>query len=283
MAGRAGRRSVGRMWGLGDYHRFATTMIWGFGPELVSACGIGPGMRVLDVATGTGNVALRAAEAGADVVASDLEPAQLAAGRRAAAVHGLDLDWVEADAAALPFPADSFDAVTSAAGAIFAPDQQAVADELVRVCRPDGTIGMINFTPGSMADAFFAVFWRHAPAQDGAPSPIAWGDEAHVRALFGPRVELALERRSYVERSPDGPRAFCDFYRETFGPVAGLYAALDDDAAKALDADFLDFATRWARTGADGRAEYDVEYLLVVGRVRSPVPAGSGSPDRPRP
>ena len=152
-----------RMWGLGDYHRFATTMIWGFGPELVAACDIGPGMRVLDVAAGTGNVALRAVQAGAEVIASDLEPAQLAAGRRVAAERGLALEWVEADAAALPFADDAFDVVVSAAGAIFAPRQQDVADELVRVCRPGGTIGMINFTPGSMVDAFFAVFGRHAP------------------------------------------------------------------------------------------------------------------------
>ena len=222
---------------------------------------------------GTGNVALRAAEAGADVVASDLEPAQLAAGRRAAEARGLDLAWVEADAAALPFPDASFDVVTSSAGAIFAPEQQAVADELVRVCRPGGTIGMINFTPGSMADAFFAVFGRHAPPSNGAPSPIRWGEEAHVRALFGPPVDLALSRRSYVERSPGGPREFCDFYKATFGPVVALYAALDDDATAALDADFLDFATSWARTGDGGHAEYDVEYLLVVGSVRSPAPA----------
>jgi ubiquinone/menaquinone biosynthesis C-methylase UbiE len=266
-----GGRTVEPMWGLGDYHRFATTMIWGFGPELVAACGIGPGRRVLDVAAGTGNVALRAAEAGADVVASDLEPRQLVAGRRAAAARGLALEWVEADAAALPFPDAAFDVVTSAAGAIFAPDQQAVADELVRVCRPGGTIGMINFTPGGMADAFFSVFARHAPV-NGAPSPVLWGDEAHVYGLFGARVELVLSRRSYVERSPGGPREFCDFYKATFGPVAGLYAALDDDAAAALDADFLDFAERWARTGPDGRAEYDVDYLLLVG-VRSPAPA----------
>jgi 2-polyprenyl-6-hydroxyphenyl methylase/3-demethylubiquinone-9 3-methyltransferase len=266
MAGHACARTVVAMWGLGDYHRFATTMVWSFGPELVTACGIGPGQRVLDVATGTGNVALRAAEAGAEVVASDLEPAQLAAGRRAAQARGLALEWVEADAAALPFADDAFDAVTSSAGAIFAPDQAAVADELVRVCKPGGTIGMINFTPGSMADAFFAVFGRHAPS-NGAPSPILWGDEAHVRALFGSRVALDLSRRSYVERSPGGPREFCAFYKATFGPVVGLYAALDADAAAALDADFLDFARTWARTGADGHAEYDVEYLLVVGRV----------------
>jgi len=259
-----------RMWALGDYHRFAKEMVWSFGPELVAACGIGPGMRVLDVAAGTGNVALRAAEAGADVVASDIPPGQFEAGRREAAARGVSVDWVEGDAAALPFGDGEFDVVTSAAGAIFAPDHGAVADELVRVCRPGGTIGMINFTPGGMADEFFAVFARHAPPPpDGALSPILWGSEQHVRELLGDRVDaLALTRRSYVERSPAGPREFCDFYKATFGPVVGLYASVPPETAAEIDRDFLDFATRRGRTGADGRTEYDVEYLLVVARVR---------------
>jgi SAM-dependent methyltransferase len=266
----AARRAYGRrMWALGDYHRFATELIWGFGPELVAACGIGPGQRVLDVAAGTGNVAIRAAEAGADVVASDVTPEQLAAGRRAAEARGVELEWVEADAAALPFADAAFDVVTSAAGAIFAPDHRAVADELVRVCRPGGTIGMINFTPGGMADDFFAVFAPYAPAPpDGALPPILWGDEAHVRALFGDRVDaLSLTRRSYVERSPAGPQEFCDFYKETFGPVVALYSSASPDMAAAMDRDFLDFARRRGHPGTDGRTEYDVEYLLVVASV----------------
>jgi SAM-dependent methyltransferase len=265
----AGARAYGRlMWALGDYHRFATELIWGFGPELVAACGIGPGQRVLDVAAGTGNVAIRAAEAGADVVASDITPEQLAAGRRAAEARGVELDSVEADAAALPFADAAFDVVTSAAGAIFAPDHRAVADELVRVCRPGGTIGMINFTLGGMADELFAVFAPYAPAPpDGALPPILWGDEAHVRELFGDRAELTLTRRSYVERSPAGPREFCDFYRETFGPVVALYSSLPEETVEAMDRDFLAFAERRGRTGPDGRTEYDVEYLLVVARV----------------
>jgi ubiquinone/menaquinone biosynthesis C-methylase UbiE len=108
----------------------------GFGPELVAACGISPGQRVLDVAAGTGNVAIRAAEAGATVVASDLTPENFEAGRREARDRGVELDWVEADAEALPFADGEFDVVTSSAGAIFAPDHQAVADEMLRVCRP---------------------------------------------------------------------------------------------------------------------------------------------------
>jgi SAM-dependent methyltransferase len=257
------------MWALGDYHRFATEMVWGFGPELVSACAIAPGQRVLDVAAGTGNVAIRAAEARADVVAVDITPENFEAGRREAAARGVELEWVEGDAAALPFGDAEFDVVTSSAGAIFAPDHRAVADELVRVCRPGGRIGMINFTPGSMADEFFAVFARYAPPPpNGALPPILWGSEEHVRELLGGRVEtLELARKSYVERSPAGAREFCDFYEATFGPVAALYASLPPETVAALDRDFLDFATRRGRPGADGRTEYDVEYLLVVARV----------------
>ena len=129
-------------WALGVYHAFATRTVWGLGEALVGACGIGPGDRVLDVAAGSGNTALRAAEAGAEVVASDITPENFEPGRREAASRGVDLRWVEADAQDLPFPDDSFDVVTSSVGAIFAPDHRAVADEMVRVCRPGGTIGM---------------------------------------------------------------------------------------------------------------------------------------------
>src|SRR5688500_17180761 len=123
-----------RMWGLGDYHRFAKSTVWQLGPVLVEACGISAGQRVLDVAAGTGNVAIRAARHGAAVVASDLTPANFEAGRRAAAAEGVELEWREADAEALPFTNGEFDVVTSCCGAMFAPDHRGVADELLRVC-----------------------------------------------------------------------------------------------------------------------------------------------------
>src|SRR6266436_3951265 len=116
------------MWALGDYHKFATESIWGFGPELVAPCGISAGQRVLDVGAGTGNVAIRAAETGAQVVASDLTPENFEAGRREARARGVELEWVEADAEALPFRDGEFDVVTSAVGAIFAPHHRKVAD-----------------------------------------------------------------------------------------------------------------------------------------------------------
>src|SRR4051812_7806966 len=185
------------MWALGDYHKFATEVIWGFGAELVAACGISAGQRVLDVAAGTGNVAIRAAEAGAQVVACDLTPENFAAGRREARAHGVRVEWVEADAEALPFGDGEFDVVTSAVGAIFAPHHQTVADELLRVCRPGGTIGLIAVVPaGAMLD-LFEIFTRYEQGAMIAPeSPLQWGNEDHVRELFGDGVEsLSLERR----------------------------------------------------------------------------------------
>jgi ubiquinone/menaquinone biosynthesis C-methylase UbiE len=248
--------STTTIWALGDYHRFAKDMIWNFGPTLVAACGISPGQRVLDVAAGTGNVAIRAAQAGADVVACDLEPAQLEIGRKEAP----EIDWVQADAAALPYAEGEFDVVTSAAGVIFAPDHQATADELVRVCRPGGTIGLLTFTPEGMAGEFFRVF--------GAEAPTLWGDENHVRGLFGDGVALGFTRGTYVERASGGPRGFVDYYKTKFGPVMAAFDSLDDTGRAELDSAFLELATRWNTGTPGGPAALPVEYLLTVGTKR---------------
>jgi SAM-dependent methyltransferase len=258
------------MWGLGDYHRFATETVWSLGPVLVEACGIAEGDRVLDVAAGSGNVAIRAAQAGATVVASDLTPENLAAGRRAAEAAGATLDWVEADAEALPFADGEFDAVTSSVGALFAPDHQVVADEMVRVCRPGGTIGMINFRPEGVAREFFELLGDYAPPPPaGALSPLLWGSEEHVQELFGDRLErLELTRSHYVESSAGGPDGYRDLFMETFGPLIAIRASLDPERAAALDRDFLDFATGADSGPADGPSEYRYEYLLAVGRRR---------------
>jgi 2-polyprenyl-6-hydroxyphenyl methylase/3-demethylubiquinone-9 3-methyltransferase len=230
------------VWALGDYHRFATTLIWHFGPELVADTRIERGMRVLDVATGTGNVALRAAERGARVTAVDITPEQLERGRREADGRGLTVEWVEADAQDLPFEDGAFDVVTSAAGAIFAPDHRATAAELQRVTRPGGTIGMINFTPEGLAADFFAVFAPYMPA---GPSPTDWGSEPYVRRLFA-GCELDLERRSYVENPPGG---FAGFYKATFGPAVAI-------ADPAFERDLETFAER--------AGELRFEYLRLL-------------------
>jgi ubiquinone/menaquinone biosynthesis C-methylase UbiE len=259
------------MWALGDYHRFAKATVWELGPVLVTACGVAPGQRVLDVATGTGNVAIRAAEAGADVVASDLTPEHFEAGRGEARARGVELEWVAADAEALPFGDGEFDVVTSSLGAIFAPDHQAVANELLRVCRPGGTIGMINFTPEGLAGDFFGCLARFAPPPpEGTQPPLLWGSERHVRELFGDGVgSIELTRGSYVERAAS-PQAYVDLFRETFGPIIALRSALVDESARAtaLDRAFLELAVRANGGEPGGPAEYRYEYLLVVARKR---------------
>lgn len=260
------------MWALGDYHAFAKATVWELGPTLVEACAISPGQRVLDVAAGTGNVAIRAAEAGAVVVASDLTPENFAAGRREARTRGVELEWVEADAEALPFADGEFDVVTSSLGAIFAPGQRTVADELLRVCRPGGTIGMINFTPDGLAAEFFGLLARYAPdAAAGTPSPLLWGNEEHVRNLFGDRVgSLELTRHDYAERA-ESPHAYSDLFKRTFGPVVGLFGLLADEPerAGALDRELLEFALRASSGPPEGPAEYRYAYLLVVAGKRA--------------
>jgi ubiquinone/menaquinone biosynthesis C-methylase UbiE len=256
-------------WALGDYHRFAKQTVWGVGEVLVRACGVTAGQRVLDVAAGTGNTAIRAAETGADVVASDLTPENFEAGRREAEAHGVKLEWVEADAEALPFGDTEFDVVTSSFGAIFAPDHQAVAGEMLRVCRPGGTIGMLNFTPeGLISDFFGALAPYMPPPPPEAPPPPLWGNEEHVRELFADRVEsLEVTRRKYVERA-ESPEAYRELFKQTFGPVVATYVSLAEDPERtaALDRDFLEFATAANSGPSAGPAEYRYEYLLVVAR-----------------
>lgn len=266
---KAAQRAI---WALGDYHRFATSTVWELGPILVEACGISGRQRVLDVAAGTGNVAIRAAKTGATVVASDLTPEHFEAGRRAASAEGVELEWIEADAEALPFADDEFDVVTSSLGAIFAPRHGVVADELVRVCRPGGTIGMLNFTPEGTAADFFGVLAPYAPPPPPqALPPLLWGSEDYVRELFGDRIEsLQATRREYVERAPS-PRAYLELFNETFGPMVAIRASLADqpERAAALDRDFLEFVARRNRSTPQGAVELPYEYLLVVARKRN--------------
>jgi SAM-dependent methyltransferase len=247
------------IWALGDYHKFATTALWDLGPLLVDACGIAPGQLVLDVAAGTGNVAIRAAEAGAYVVASDLTPENFEAGRREAEAHGVELEWVEADAEALPFADGEFDVVTSAVGAIFAPDHRAVADELLRVCRPGGTIGLISIVPAGAVLDFFETVARHQrEPMIAAESPLRWGTEEHVRELFADRVgSLSIERRSF----PWNPVADIELLKTHHPMLVALYRDLagEPERAAALDRDLAALSRR-------GSSE-EQDLLLIVART----------------
>jgi 2-polyprenyl-3-methyl-5-hydroxy-6-metoxy-1,4-benzoquinol methylase len=265
-ASKARQRSI---WALGNYHEFTKRSLWAFGPMLVEACKIGPGQRVLDVAAGTGNVAIRAAEAGADVIASDLTPENFAAGRREAAAHGVELEWVEADAEALPFADGEFDVVTSAFGAVFAPHHQVVADELLRVCRPGGTIGLATITRSEWSDEFFEIMSEVLPSMLADASPLEWGDEHHVAELFGDRVEpLDMWRRRFELERFANPAELCDFFKANHPVAIALYRELagDPERLAALDRAFVEMIERWP-SDADGESRvYTMDALMVVAR-----------------
>lgn len=190
--------------------------------------------------------------------------------RRARRLLG-ELEWVEADAENLPFADGEFDVVTSSLGAIFAPDHRRVADELLRVSRPGGTIGMLNFTPEGLAGDFFGTLGPYMPPPPpGALPPLLWGNEDHVRDLLGDRVaSLEMTRNTYVERAAS-PHDYVALFTQTFGPAVAIRSSLADDPprAAAFDRDFLEFAAR-ANTGDPaGPAEYRYEYLLAIARTR---------------
>lgn len=259
------------MWTMGDYDRFARATVWELGPVLVDACGITRGDRVLDVATGTGNVAIRAAMKGASVVACDLAPEHFPAGQRGARAQGVNVEWIEGDAERLPFEAGAFDVVTSCFGAMFAPDHHAVADELVRVCRPGGTIGLVSFTPEGVGGEFFALLASYAPPPPpGADSPLAWGTEEYVRERFGNRVgAFQLSRRTYVERA-SSPQEYSRLFIDAFGPLVAIRASLEHapERRAELDRRFLEAIIRWNQNRSAGPVEIAYEYLLAVGRTR---------------
>jgi 2-polyprenyl-6-hydroxyphenyl methylase/3-demethylubiquinone-9 3-methyltransferase len=255
------------LWASGDYGAVATDLIADLGPVLVAASGVASGQRVLDVGAGTGNASLAAAAAGASVVASDLTPELMAEGERAAAARGLDVTWVEADAEALPFETGEFDTVLSCVGAMFAPHHQAAADEMLRVCRPGGTVAMVNWTPEGFIGHLFATLKPFAPTPPPGVEPAPrWGSEDHVRELFGDRVtDLRLVRRTTTfDHSPD-PTAFREYWKQHYGPTIAVYAAnaADPAATAALDEAFLSFLTDWDTAPSGHPAHYEAEYLLV--------------------
>lgn len=258
------------LWASGDYSAVAAELIPALGPELVRACGIRPGDRVLDVAAGTGNAAIPAAEAGAIVTAGDLTPELFSAGRRIAAERGVELEWVEADAEAMPFADNSFDVVMSSVGVMFAPHHQAAADELVRVARPGATIGLINWTPQGFIGNLFATMKPYAPPPPPGASPAPlWGTEAHVAALFGDRVTGLTARRQTVRMDQSAtPLEFREYWKRNYGPTIAAYRFNADrpEAVEALDRDFLAFLTDW-NTDPE-RAVYEAEYLLVTATKR---------------
>jgi SAM-dependent methyltransferase len=258
------------MWALGDYPAVAADVVSELGPVLVEACGVGPADRVLDVAAGSGNATIPAALAGARAVASDLTPELLEAGRRLAEQRGVDIEWRVADAEDLPFADGEFDTVLSCLGVMFAPHHQESADELLRVCRAGGTIGLVSWTPEGFIGQMFATVRPYAPPPPpGAQAPPLWGNEEHVRALFGDGVTDIVARRQTVRVDRfRTPADFRDYFKARYGPTIAAYRGIADDSERvaALDRDLADLARRHDHGTQTTVLEW--EYLLFTARKR---------------
>ena len=258
------------MWGKGDYPKMVDTFLLPVGRRLVDALDLGPGVRVLDVAAGTGNASLPAAQRGATVTASDLTPELLEAGARRPEAAGLDLEWVEADAEHLPFEDASYDVVMSAIGVMFAPHHQVAADELVRVCRAGGTIGLLSWTPeGMIGDLFRTMGPFAAPPPPGAQPPPLWGSEEHLAGLFGDRVAFHVLQRECLEITAFAQaRDYAEHFKAYYGPTIATRAHAESQGREQeLDGALDAFCARWDR-GTPEQARFEKEYLLAVGTRR---------------
>jgi SAM-dependent methyltransferase len=255
-------------WAAGDYAAIAELIDEIPPAHLLERVGVEPGLAVLDVATGTGNVALRAAVAGADVVGLDLTPELFESARPRAEALGVDVDWVEGDAEELPFPDGGFDRVVSAFGIQFTPRHAVTASELVRVCKPGGAIGLCNWTPEGKVGELFSIMSRYLPpAPAYASPPPLWGDEAHVRELFADHdVELELERATTPFRF-ESAEHYVSFFETNYGPTVKARERLTAEGRwDDCRAEIVEMMER-RNVARDGSLDVPAEYLLVVARL----------------
>jgi SAM-dependent methyltransferase len=253
------------MWAAGDYPTLSEH-IAGVGELLVERARVAAGMRVLDVACGSGNAALPAARRGAEVTGLDLVPELLEAGRAKAANADLDIEWVEGDAESLPFDDASFDRVLSTFGHMFAPRHRQTADEMARVCRRGGLVGICCWTPeGVTGDIFKATGSYLPPPPEFASPPLLWGTEDHVREMFGPAArEFEFERHSATIEW-DSVEGWADYFLDRFGPLVTARQMLGDRFAE-LRAEIVAVWEAWNEAD-DGRLVLPQEYLLAVARL----------------
>ena len=263
------------MWASGNYPQLASDLISSLGPILVEAVGIQPGERVLDIAAGSGNASIPAALAGATVIASDLAPELFDEGRRQAEERGATLDWREADAESLPFADAEFDVVVSCVGVMFAPHHSVAADELVRVVRSAGRIGLLSWTPGGFVGQMLGTMRPYAPTPPpGAQPPPLWGDEEHVRSLLGDRVtDISVTTGTVRIDAFATPQEFREYFASHYGPTIAAYRNIADnpETVADLDADLVELASRHdlgtdpgTDLSTDGGLVMEWEYLLLT-------------------
>lgn len=251
-------------WAKGDFAMVANLVVI-VSERLAEALEIIPDERVVDVACGSGNGALAAARrAWAKTVGADFVPALLERGRERAAAERLDVEFVEADAQDLPFSEGEFDVTMSIFGAMFGPDQQKTADELLRVTKPGGRIGMANWCPDGGLQDFFATIVKHTGGPPpGFTPPVLWGSEDHVRGLFGDGVsDLRTERLKSRQafRSADH---YLEFFRDYFGPIKSAYEAVGPEGEQALTDDLKQVLQNLS-VGGDKALVVEPEYLQVL-------------------
>lgn len=255
------------VWQSGDWDTVAA-YIAEAGPRLLDDIGaVGPGVQLLDVATGNGgSVAIPAAVRGARVTGCDLAERWLTAARRHAAAADVEVEWVVGDAVDLPFPDDSFDVVTSTFGHMFAPDHTAATSELVRVCRPGGTIGLCCWSPDGPSVRLFAPLTeRMPPPPADIQPPVLWGTESHVRSLLEPLGVTLRLRRELLTLRYDSPEAWLELYEQNFGPIVAAKATLGDRWPQAR-AEILE-AAKSINSAEDGTMAHEYEYLQTIGRT----------------
>ena len=261
------KRAHRRIWASGNYAAVAERIIDDVPPRhLLERIGIEPGMEVLDIATGTGNVAIRAAQLGARVTGLDLTPELFGRARERAAEAGVEVDWVVGDAEDLPFEEDRFDRVLSTFGIQFAPRHAVAAREAARVTRPGGLIGLINWTPrGHIGQVLKAVGARLPKPPDYASPPPLWGDETHVRELFAPYgldVDVELATNPFVGFA--SAEEWVEFMQTNYGPLVTARGKLEPDGRWAQLRDELVALTASLDQGGPAGLHVESEYLLTV-------------------
>jgi SAM-dependent methyltransferase len=252
-----------KTWMAGDYDRFSRYMENG-ARDFYERLDAGPGAHFLDVACGSGQLALVAAREGLEVTGVDIARNLLERARDRARAEDLSVRFEEADAEALPFEDASFDVVASLIGAMFAPRPDLVAQELLRVCSPGGTIAMANWTPqGFVGQMFKAVSKFIAPS--GMPGPVLWGDEDTVRERLGEGLsDLSLIRRNYTLSYPFPPSEVVEFFARYYGPTTQAFASLDAVSGESLRRELEALWTSHNRAGAESTTVF-AEYLEVIG------------------
>jgi ubiquinone/menaquinone biosynthesis C-methylase UbiE len=247
-------------WASGNYSVIGSTLQI-VGETLCEALDLCAGETVIDVAAGNGNVTLAAARRRAHVTSTDYVPQLLEVGKKRAEAEGLNIDFREADAEALPFKDGAFDVAVSTFGIMFTPNQAKAASEIARVVRKGGRIGMANWTPESFIGQLFKTIGKHVPPPAGVSSPALWGTEAKLKEFF-PGKNMSVAKRIFNFRY-ESPKHWLDVFRTFYGPTHKAFAALTPDDQQALESDMLALVNHLNRR-TDGKMVVPGEYLEVI-------------------